>query len=337
MVFNSTSIPEDINKTSGPQVQKLFQSEGTMIEVVDGGHLVAINSSAQHGTTGSPEHLYSLAFPKDVIYMKIIVYGLYLLELAQSIFIIQNAYQTFVLEFGDIAVFDKIGTGWLSVPIMTTITTSIVQIYYAHRIRRLSESNKVAIVIVVLSLIQLGGGLALGVYAQRAKTYPVLESPQMLLLGGVSTGIWNVGSVICDLIIAVYMTYYLSRYDSSIRQTKEILRKFIRLTIETGTLTTTVGIVCFSLAILPNSPYYYQVAMGILGKIYANSMLVLINSRMILGSNEDQDTVITAPIGFAKTRQSHEGLSQFQPGGNMDEIQSQLRSNAVDLNTTEKA
>lgn len=83
--------------------------------------------------------------------MKIIVYGLYLLELAQSIFIIQNAYQTFVLEFGDIAVFDKIGTGWLSVPIMTTITTSIVQIYYAHRIRRLSESNKVAIVIVVVS------------------------------------------------------------------------------------------------------------------------------------------------------------------------------------------
>jgi hypothetical protein len=49
----------------------------------------------------------------------------------------------------------------------------------------------------------------------------------MLLLGGVSTGvshlhrilpdyyadapakIWNVGSVICDLIIAVYMTYYV--------------------------------------------------------------------------------------------------------------------------------
>ena len=72
--------------------------------------------------------------------------------------------------------------------------------------------------------------------------------------------IWNVGSVICDIIIAVWMTYYvrfaknpslseekiillpcslwqLSRYDASIKQTKIILKKIIRLTIETGSLT----------------------------------------------------------------------------------------------------
>jgi hypothetical protein len=79
--------------------------------------------------------------------------------------------------------------------------------------------------------------------------------------------------------------------------------------------------------------------MGIIGKIYANSMLVLINSRMILGSNENQDTVITAPIGFAKTQQSQEGLDQIQFGGDEDEIQSQLRSNVVEaeLNVTGKA
>ena len=72
---------------------------------------------------------------------------------------------------------------------------------------------------------------------------------------------WNIGSVICDIIIAVCMTYYvgfpsflppvsgeqsnlifhsrwqLSRYDSTIKQTKMILKKVIRLTIETGSLT----------------------------------------------------------------------------------------------------
>ena len=41
---------------------------------------------------------------------------------------------------------------------------------------------------------------------------------------------------------------------------------------------------------------YYQVPMGIIGKVYANSMLVLINSRMVLGSVETQtpSTVISA-------------------------------------------
>ena len=46
-------------------------------------------------------------------------------------------------------------------------------------------------------------------------------------------------------------------------------------------ITAIIGIVSFALAILGN---YYQTPMGIIGKFYANSMLVLINSRMLLGS-----------------------------------------------------
>jgi len=55
-----------------------------------------------------------------------------------------------------------------------------------------------------------------------------------------------------------------------------------------------VGIVRFSLAILPGNPYYYQVPMGIIGTVCANSMLVLINSRMRLGSEEAPSAVISA-------------------------------------------
>jgi hypothetical protein len=54
-----------------------------------------------------------------------------------------------------------------------------------------------------------------------------------------------------------------------------------------------IGIVSFSLAILPADDYYYQTPMGIIGKFYANSMLVLINSRMLLGSEEVPSTIIS--------------------------------------------
>jgi hypothetical protein len=47
-----------------------------------------------------------------------------------------------------------------------------------------------------------------------------------------------------------------------------------------------IGIVSFSLAVFPRYSIYYQASMGIIGKVYANSMLVLINSRMVLGSEE---------------------------------------------------
>ena len=55
-----------------------------------------------------------------------------------------------------------------------------------------------------------------------------------------------------------------------------------------------IGIVCFSLAILrSDADDYYQIPMapmGIIGKVYANSMLVLINSRMLLDS---ESTIIS--------------------------------------------
>ena len=55
-----------------------------------------------------------------------------------------------------------------------------------------------------------------------------------------------------------------------------------------------IGIMCFSLAILPGDvDYYYQFPMGIIGKVYANSMLVLINSRMLLDSEETPSTIIS--------------------------------------------
>ena len=47
-----------------------------------------------------------------------------------------------------------------------------------------------------------------------------------------------------------------------------------------------IGIISFSLTLSPDHSTYYEVPMGIIGKIYANSMLVLINSRMVLGSEE---------------------------------------------------
>ena len=73
--------------------------------------------------------------------------------------------------------------------------------------------------------------------------------------------IWNVGGVLCDIIIAVCMTYYvclphssllslegnhisfpiwqLSQSDTTFKATKAILKKIIRLSIETGSLTGT--------------------------------------------------------------------------------------------------
>ena len=54
-----------------------------------------------------------------------------------------------------------------------------------------------------------------------------------------------------------------------------------------------LAISSFVLTLLPGSPRYYQAVMGIIGKVYANSMMVLINSRIHLGVEGEQATVVT--------------------------------------------
>jgi len=86
------------------------------------------------------------------------------------------------------------------------------------------------------------------------------------------------------------------------KQTTIMLRKIIRLTIETGSLTgqcfhlltlpfgnsqivsAIIAILNFALALLPNHPTYYMATAGILGKLYSNSMMAVFNSRMKIGN-----------------------------------------------------
>jgi len=77
--------------------------------------------------------LYYLAFPKDRMFLKCIVYGIYFLELVQSALIIKTGFRIFVTMFGDVEVLDQIEMAWLSVPILT----SIGEVFYVHELLKI--------------------------------------------------------------------------------------------------------------------------------------------------------------------------------------------------------
>jgi hypothetical protein len=79
-----------------------------------------------------------------------------------------------------------------------------------------------------LSFIQLGGGIALGVQGKQKNRYSLFYTPEMRAARDttvavrtttlqicsqsaidITSQIWNIGAVLCDIIIAVCMTYYV--------------------------------------------------------------------------------------------------------------------------------
>jgi len=166
----------------------------------------------------------------------------------------------------------------IAVPILGSIVTAVVQIFYASRIKLFADNYLIASLVVLFSLIQLGGGIAVGVIGFQMSLFSRLLVQKLLI----ASGFWNGSSAVCDVIIASSMTYYLTNWQkkSSLKSTQRMVQRLTRLIIETGTLTAVVAIINLIMFQIPGITYY-QTTSAVLGKLYSNSMMMnLVNSRI---------------------------------------------------------
>ncbi|KAJ7113797.1 hypothetical protein C8R44DRAFT_984473 [Mycena epipterygia] len=252
-------------------------------------------------------YLYYQAFPNDRSRTKCLVYTVYAIESVQTILLTYDAFMVFGNGFGDLATLTKVYFDWMTVPVMSglgslskahwivinlvpNIVAFIGQSFYAYRIHVLSKSWFIPWLIVAISLTSSVGAFITGVLSFEAGNIALLNNRKT----SVAVGVWCGASALSDLIIAVYMTYYvnflayssslsdpfkLSKYDTGFRQTHILVSKLIRLIIETGTLTAMVVLTGLALFFaFPGRAYYAAVA-AIIPELYANSILVVLNAR----------------------------------------------------------
>ncbi|KAJ7153927.1 hypothetical protein C8R43DRAFT_1186753 [Mycena crocata] len=232
------------------------------------------------GTLTIQIYLYYQAFPKDRSFNKYLVYGIYLFEFVQTMLVTHSAFATFGYGFGNVAALTNMHFAWLTVPIMSGIVAFVGQSFYAYRLHVLSKSWGLSIVIIAVSLTSTGGALATGVFSYQVDDVTLLNNRKT----STAVGIWCGGSALCDILIAVAMTYYLAKSDTGFRQTRVLISKLIRLTIETGSITALCALANLILFFaFPGTAYYGTPAL-LMPKIYANTILAVLNARFqILG------------------------------------------------------
>ncbi|PPR03487.1 hypothetical protein CVT26_007893 [Gymnopilus dilepis] len=279
-------LPPDVGRTVGPLLLGYLLHWGLF------------------GALSTQVYMYFLAFPNDPRWTQILVYGVYTAEFVQTILITQTAFRSFAPGFGNIESINEEGNLWFTIPIMSSAIACVVQVFYAYRLRILAQSYIVPVIIVVLSLIQLGGGIATGTIAHQSRVFSEFLGTKVYI----ATGLWNGGSAACDVIIAAGMTYYLSKKRTSWKQTRRIVQKLIRLIIETGTLTATIATINLVLSLLPGKPTYFQTTSGILGKMYSTTMMVVFNSRMRIVGGETSEEPISSLEATNPRRRSSNGI-----------------------------
>ncbi|EJD01886.1 uncharacterized protein FOMMEDRAFT_86787, partial [Fomitiporia mediterranea MF3/22] len=227
-------------------------------------------------------YLYHLAFPRDRIAFKALVYTIYLAEVAQTFLVTHDAFFMYAQKYGHVDALDAVQTSWLAIPVLCGIGPCAAQLSYTYRIFILSRSKLLTFGISVIALTQATAGIAAGIQAHRAATYVLVESKAFI-----ATTIWFSGSALCDFTIAASMTVLLRRCDSGTHATHALVSKLIRLIIKTGTLTATLTLA--EVAMFFAFPHLtYSVCLSIIrAKLYSNSLLVIFNSRLRIGSQMD--------------------------------------------------
>ncbi|KAK1221249.1 hypothetical protein PQX77_015939 [Marasmius sp. AFHP31] len=228
-----------------------------------------------YGVLAVQTYIYYTAFPRDKVAFQAIVYTVFLVETMQTLMISHDAFRTFAYGFGRLQALDEVHLLWFDVCILDGLVAFSVQTYFAYRIHLLSKSKIIAALVLAMALAQLAGSLAVGVITRRVGAFSQIRDftfiPALFWLGG---------SAACDVTIAIAMTYTLSRYVDVFNQTKDLVRRLIRLTMETGSLTAVVAIVDLILFLVyPKEDFHITPAL-ILAKLYSNSLLVVFNNRV---------------------------------------------------------
>jgi len=130
-------------------------------------------------------------------------------------------------------------------------------------------------VISLVSLLQLGGGIAV------AKVFfnITLQSEVFILTKAIE--IWLIAGMVADILIAITMTYILqsAKARSHFTQTRDLLDRLARQTIQTGAATAVLALTIFLVFILVREGTLHTGFADILGKFYIISLLANLNAR----------------------------------------------------------
>ncbi|KAJ4488078.1 hypothetical protein J3R30DRAFT_3433109 [Lentinula aciculospora] len=243
------------------------------------------------GCSSVQVYLYYLNFPKDSRKLKTLVYGLYILDFAQTLLVTAFVFRMLGSGWGNLDTLESVGLSWIALPFFNAVSGTTVQCFYAWRIYILSKSIPLTLTITLLALCEGTSGLAFSIILEaRVPTFADLQSQTFVV-----TTVCLMSSAACDILISLTMTYLLNRArrESLSGSTEQLITRLIHLVVGGGGLTASFAILdAIFLLAYPNNNYHL-VPVSALAKLYTNALMVLFNSRAQLRSNNGHPLTYT--------------------------------------------
>ncbi|KAJ7486674.1 hypothetical protein FB451DRAFT_1553926 [Mycena latifolia] len=285
-------IPADIAMITGPTMLGICLNWGFM------------------GVLAAQIYFYHENFSDDRPAIKLLVYGLAVIDVLQTVMVTADAFHWFVYGFGNMAQLDETFLNSWDVPFLDSVISLVVQAFYCWRIYFLRKGFLIPGLILVVSLAQCAAGIVTAVKAHQLGRLSLISTEV------IAQTIWLVGGAVADVAIAVVLSWALLRErSSSLPATHSLITRIIRLIVETNALTAGVAVIALILFWgLPQHATLVVPPTAIIGKLYTNCLIAVLNNRTY-GSAKKSDGHGMQSLHLPRA-ESSPGHSHHNSGGN---------------------
>ncbi|KAG6875205.1 hypothetical protein C0993_010378, partial [Termitomyces sp. T159_Od127] len=172
------------------------------------------------------------------VFLNMILYGRRYLdsdpfETANSAFDMFIMYEPLILRFGTTKATTMFPTLFASEPIVVVAVSTPIQLFFAWRIKKLTKSVWIPLVISLTS--DIAGGCWTGTKIAILKLFakkPELHTPAL---------VWFLSACVADILITASLVHSLSKQKTGFSTTDDAISKIIKMTVQTGMLTASIA------------------------------------------------------------------------------------------------
>jgi len=222
-------------------------------------------------------YIYYESFPNDTRRMKLLVAGVWLLDVLHLVLISDAAYHYLVSEWGNFPAL-AYSTQELDLHLVIVgLATIVCQSFFLQRIWVFSGKN-----VWITGSLTAGCLTTLGL--DVSMSIQISKVPLVSSFGNFTNeviAVFSIGAGV-DLAMALILAYYLRRGKSGFEKTNTLVSRVIQYTVATGLATSLLALACL-IAYLARPNTFIFIAMHFsLGRMYTNALLATLNSRRSL-------------------------------------------------------
>ncbi|KAH9933212.1 uncharacterized protein BXZ73DRAFT_46508 [Epithele typhae] len=226
-----------------------------------------------YGIMITQTYIYFTTFKQDRTWMKAYVGLLFLCDTVNSAFDIAFLYIALINNFVSGPRLSFLSRDvHPSASSAQAIIGSLVQLFFAWRVKVLTNSTLAVVFITACAIVSLLGGMGTAIATHMMPEFAQLRRFKVIVI------IWLVSSAMADCLITFVLVRYLRGHKTGFGQTNDFLNKIIRITVQTGLITALCAIIDLVTFLLSSTGIHLTFNLA-LSKLYTNSLMSTLNSR----------------------------------------------------------